>query len=93
MVVDNTIIVCNNRNMGTNNYTSKIHCGNCGRANPGTVEGYTGCCGELVCYGEANGLFGNPDVPRGTRRSCCWAKAAEAFGGWDNVPDDSYRVQ
>ena len=65
------------------------HCESCGRENPGTDEGYTGCCNELVCYGQEVHTFG---TQARNVRSCCWAKAEAKFGGWANVPEGSSRL-
>lgn len=71
------------------------HCENCGRPidpymTGGDVEdGYTRCCNELVCYGNQRHTFGTQDE---NVRACCWARAQEKFGGWDKVPEGSYRL-
>lgn len=65
------------------------HCENCGRENPGTDEGYTGCCNELVCDGGFRSRFGTPE---NNVTACCWAMAEAKFGGSENIPDGSCRL-
>lgn len=51
------------------------HCENCGASDPATGEGYTSCCNELVCWGDASSTFAveYDDGTSRTIRSCCWA--------------------
>ncbi len=66
-----------------------MHCESCGKANPFHNEGFTACCGELICYGDVMSHFG---TKKKSVTACCWAKAAIKFGGWEKIPDGSYRI-
>jgi len=63
-----------------------VHCSQCGTRNPGTDQGYTGCCNEPTCSGAyagglstwAVGTMAHGETRQtGTVRACC-AAAAEA---------------
>lgn len=66
-----------------------VHCEMCGRIDPGTDDGYTGCCNEPVCYGDHIDVW-NVGTPgdnynhgvTGTITTCCsGAVGGEVPGG------------
>lgn len=59
------------------------HCESCGVENPGTHDGYTVCCNELVCDGNAEHKFG---TPKEFVISCCWSKAEDEFAKFHTSP-------
>lgn len=67
--------------------TRRPHCEDCGReVDPMTTdEGYTHCCGGLVCYGDDrdNNFADPPRWTDGTKvvEACCSAKAEPHFSG------------
>jgi hypothetical protein len=70
-------------NMTTTARIAGPHCESCGRLNPGTDDGYTGCCNEPVCSGGyletwATGTM-EPHQQTGRIRACCAAAAAQAI--------------
>lgn len=68
------------------------HCESCGRENPGTDEGYTGCCNEPLCDGriQPGEFYGTLDI---AARACCWARAFNIFANMQiEVPEGSSRI-
>ncbi len=67
-----------------------MHCESCGQDDPALDDGYTTCCNELPCYGDAGYRFGT-EADHVT--ACCWAKAAEKFtAAGREVPPGSSRL-
>lgn len=50
---------------------SRPHCEECGRIDPPTCDGYTCCCGEMVCDGEGFHSFEDEDG----KTYCCMGLA------------------
>jgi hypothetical protein len=73
--------------------STQLHCESCGRENPGTDDGYTTCCNELVCDGRHREKFVHDETGEYVK-ACCWSKAfklwVEKYG--HHAPDGSYRA-
>lgn len=70
----------------------EAHCEGCGELNPEVRDGYTVCCGELVCCGNG-GYTERFGTPTDYVRACCWAEAEKEFEKAGRaIPDGSSRL-
>lgn len=70
----------------------KTHCSSCGRENPGTDEGYTGCCNKRLCSGPQYGTdrFG---IKTNFVTACCWGEAHKMFAAQgQEAPEGSSKL-